>query len=317
MSVKEKLKLSWKGNEGTAELAALLIIPFFMPIVAFMFSLYFNWYGKNTMTPLKTALVVVILAGSGLIIYKIFHLIINYFYHSINHDYLQNKIDSESRETIHLIIIAIPLSIMALFELSRLFSSLSESASANPIKAAIIYFSIALALIIIFIFRKQIGSFISNVNNSVNGFLFSQDELKSVPILLTITTIAIFILLIKGNFDAHFTEEDISNDITYLAMGLVLAPFLVYITSGALIYNSYEKLQDSKKINVLLKICTIISRIILVVVFTIIVVLVFIADFRMDYGHGMILFLYVSFTSIQIKKLNDDYLFIKNIKEML
>ena len=314
MRFKKKIKMCWQGSEETAELAALLSIPIFIPIMALMFALYFDWYEKNTLNLLKTGLVVITLVLSTLIIFKFIHLIINYFYHSINHDFLQNKLDSEKNKIVQMGLFFIPLSILALFELGRLFSFFSNNAKVEPIKAAMIYFGIAFIGIVIFIFRKSIGKFFREASNNINGFLFSKDEIKAVPILLTITTVSIFILLIKASYTAHFLKNSISDDITYLVMGMVFVPFVVYITSGTLIYRTYERIQDSNRINVLLKLCTIISRIILILVFTIIVVLVFIADFRIDYGHGIVLFLYISFTSLQIKKLINDFYYLKSYK---
>ena len=310
MKLIERIKISWQGSEETASIAALISIPFIIGIVGVMFTLYFKWYEENSLNIIKSILIGIILIVISYIIFKIIHVIVNSFYHSINQDYFHNKLNEESDRKFSLLIYAIPLSLMALFELGRLFAFISEKASANPFKSGIIYFGLAFIAIIIYFLRKTIKNFLTNLHNNINGFLFSNDELKSIPILLTIITVFIFGFLIVLSAKKHSLDNGIGEDITPLSIGMVFVPLIVFLTSGTMIYKIHNKHQDNTAFNILLKVCTIISRIVLLSIFTFIIVMICIVDFRLSPDHLVLFMLYLGFLSFQIKRLKEDFAYL-------
>lgn len=314
MKLIERIKISWQGSEETASLAALLSIPFILPIVAFLFVVYFQWYEENTLNVFKTIGLVIGFLAVSYGIFKIIHVIVNSFYHSINHDYFKNRLGSDSGKNLGTFLLAIPLSIMALFELGRLFAFISKNASENPVKSAIIYFGLAFLVIIAYFLRKTIKKLLTKTYEDINGFLFSQDDIKSIPALLTIITVAIFGALIVASAKAHSLEPYVGNDLTYLALGIVVVPLIVFLTSGTVIYKIHNKHQANNAFNILLKVCTIISRIILLSLFTLVIAVIVIGDFRSIPKFGALFVIYFGFLFYQIHELKKDFAYIRLFK---
>ncbi len=313
MKLKDYLKACWRGTEGTTLLAAFITFAFYLPIVESNADKYLYGHKNGSFDTGRMLLFLAIVVIVGLIIFKILHIIINFFYHLINKKVFLNKLETDNPSkpnALLVILIGIPVAIGTIFQVSRLIVAISEEAKLDVQKSAIIYFSLGIFIALIAIFRKPIGKALKYTYDSINGFLFSEDELKSIPILLTIITVFIFGFLIVLSAKKHSLDNEIGEDITLLSIGMVFVPLIVFLTSGSIIYRLHDRIMDDNRTNAFLKICTVICRIILLSVFTFIIVMICIVDFRLSADHIALFIMYLGFLSFQSKRLKDDFAYL-------
>lgn len=318
MKLKDYLKASLKGTEGTSLLAALISIAIFIPLFKKIFFTIFDSRANNGGNTFKSILILSGFIIGWLILFKIIHIIINFIYHSINKKLFLNKLETNNYDNpnaISVFLIAIPVGIISIFQISRLIIAISEQAQSDVYKFALIYFGLAILIVFAFILRETISKIFKDTSSNINGFLTGPDEIKSIPIILTIITVVVFGFLIVASANRHSLESTIGNDIVPLSLGIVAAPLLVFLISGAIIYKSYNKVKDPTKINIFLKVCTIISRVILLSIFTVIVVGLVLLEFDRIIEYMTLIIFYFGFMGYQIHRLKDDISYLRMFRK--
>jgi hypothetical protein len=231
MKIKELIKKVIGPSHLIAEISALITIIIFMFIVAYSKNSIDLFYSDGTYNYINLLLIILLVILIPLISFILIGKFLNWIYRILSN--LDPKF--QNQDYLKFILILPFLLILVLGIIIRLCSAFLDAANASYIKTITVLAIITLIIVAIFILRKQI----KNIFDDLNKFIFADDRLKSIPIILTTITAGIFIYLIHQSYLAHKLESSIGNDITYYSLGLVVVPLFVFLFTGYIIYKLY------------------------------------------------------------------------------